>query len=88
MRGTPLARQLLAVYTLLVVYASLYPLTGWRDHGALPFEFLAAPWPRYVVAFDVAADVLGYAVLGALAVFAWHPHLRRGRAVLAATAAG
>jgi VanZ family protein len=87
-RGSSLARQLFVVYALLVVYASLYPLTGWRDHGLLPFEFLVAPWPRYVVPFDVAADVFGYAVLGALAVLAWHPRLRRGRAVLAATAAG
>jgi VanZ family protein len=87
-RGSPLARLLFAVYALLVVYASLHPLRGWRDHGLLPFEFLLAPWPRHVVLFDVAADVVGYAVLGALAVFAWHPRLRRGRAVLAATALG
>jgi VanZ family protein len=87
-RGTPLARLLLLVYALLVVYASLYPLAGWRNHGLLPLEFLAAPWPRHVVPFDLAADVVGYAVLGALAVLAWHPRLRRGRAVLAATAAG
>ncbi|MEO8716908.1 MAG: VanZ family protein [Burkholderiales bacterium] len=88
MRGSPLARLLLAVYVLLVVYASLYPLSGWRDHGMQPFEFLAAPWPRHVILFDVAADVVGYAVLGALAVLAWHPRLRRGRAVLVATAVG
>ena len=88
MRGSPLARLLLLVYALLVVYASLYPLAGWRNHGLSPVEFLAQAWPRHVLAFDVAADVLGYAVLGALAVFAWHPRLRRGRAVLAATAAG
>lgn len=88
MRGSPLARLLLWVYALLVVYASLHPLTGWRDHGLLPFEFLAASWPRHVVLFDVAADVVGYAVLGALAVFAWHPRLRRGQAVLGATALG
>jgi VanZ family protein len=87
-RGSPLARLALAVYTLLVVYASLYPLAGWRDHGLAPFEFLSAPWPRHVVLFDVAADLVGYAVLGALAVLAWHPRLRGGRALLAATAAG
>jgi VanZ family protein len=69
-RGSPLARLLFLVYLLLVVYASLYPLAGWRNHGVSPFEFLAAPWPRYVVPFDVMADVVGYAVLGALAVLA------------------
>ncbi len=88
MRGSPLARLSLAVYVLLVVYASLYPLEGWRNHGLSPFEFLFAPWPRYVAAFDVAADVLGYGVFGALVVLASNPRLRAGPAVLAATLAG
>ena len=88
MRGSPLARLLLLVYALLVVYASLYPLAGWRDHGLSPFEFLVAPWPRYVLAFDVLADVLGYVPLGLLAVVAAHPGLRGARAVAAAVAAG
>lgn len=88
MRGSPLARLVLAVYTLLVVYASLYPLSGWRDHSLSPLEFLIQPWPRHVLAFDVAADLAGYAVFGVFAVLAWHLRLPRGRAVLAATAAG
>jgi len=46
-RGSPLARLLLAVYLLLIVYASLYPLTGWRDSGDDPVSFLGAGWPRY-----------------------------------------
>ena len=87
MRGSPLARLVLAVYMLLVVYASLYPLVGWRDHGLWPLEFLLQPWPRHVLAFDVAADFVGYAVLGLLAVLAW-PRLRGGNAVLAALAVG
>lgn len=88
MRGSPLARLLLVVYLGLVAYASLYPLSGWRDHGLWAFEFLAAPWPRHVLAFDIAADVLGYAPLGLLAVLALYPGLRGIRAGLAATALG
>ena len=88
MRGSPLARLVLAVYTLLVVYASLYPLSGWREHRLSPLEFLLQPWPRHVLAFDVAADFVGYAVLGLLAVLAWQPRLRGGNAVLAALAVG
>ncbi len=88
MRGSPLARLLLAVYTLLVVYASLYPLAGWRDHGLSPLEFLFAPWPRYVVAFDVAADVIGYAVFGVLFALALPPRLRAAQAALTAALAG
>lgn len=88
MRGSPLARLLLLVYLGLVAYASLYPLAGWRDHGLSPVEFLAAPWPRHILAFDVIADVLGYAPLGLLAVLALHPRLRGAKAALAATVLG
>jgi VanZ family protein len=87
-RGSPLARLILAVYALLVVYASLHPFSGWRDHGLSPLEFLTAPWPRYVVTFDVAADVLGYAVFGLLVILALPPRLRAGQALAAATLAG
>ena len=88
MRGSPLARLLLLVYLGLVAYASLYPLAGWRDHGLSPVEFLSAPWPRHVLAFDVIADVLGYVPLGLLAVLAFYPRLRGAKAALAATALG
>ncbi len=88
MRSSPLARLLLLVYLVLVAYASLYPLSGWRDHGLSPFEFLAAPWPRYVLAFDVTADVLGYVPLGLLAVLALYPGMRGTNAALAAATGG
>ncbi len=54
------------VYALLVVYASLYPFADWRDQGAWPWLFLAAPWPVYWTGFDLLANVLGYAPLGFL----------------------
>jgi len=87
-RGSPLARLLLAVYLLLIVYASLYPLTGWRDHGGSPFEFFAMPWPRYTLWFDVISNVLSYAMLGLLAVLALRPGLRGAGAVIAALVLG
>jgi len=87
-RGSPLARLLLLVYLGLVAYASLYPLSGWRDHGLSPFEFALAPWPRHVLAVDVLADVLGYMPLGLLAVLAMQPRLRGLRSALAATLLG
>ena len=55
-----MSRFLLAIYVLLAVYASLYPLSGWHDPGAPVLAFLAAPWPRYVTPFDIGADFLGY----------------------------
>lgn len=79
--SSSLARYLFVAYALLVVYASLYPFSGWRNPGLLPLAFLTAPFPRYVPSFDVAANVLGYAPLGFLAVLAAHPVLRGGLAL-------
>lgn len=55
-----------SAYSLLVIYASLYPLVGWRDSGAHPLEFLAADWPRYFTGFDLVTNLLAYAPMGVL----------------------
>ena len=68
----------MAVATIfLVVYASLYPFTDWRDQGLSAFTFITAPWPRYWTVFDVGINLLGYAPLGFLLSLA---ALRTGRA--------
>ncbi len=85
---SPLARFLLVAYVLLVVYASLYPLAGWRDPGGGAFAFLAAPWPRWVTAFDLGANLLGYLPYGLLYALAFYPRLRGGLAVASATLTG
>lgn len=54
----------------LVVYASLYPFSGWRFQGVAPLAFLQAPLPRYWTGFDVATNLLGYAPLGFLLALA------------------
>ncbi|MBK9623633.1 MAG: VanZ family protein [Rhodocyclaceae bacterium] len=53
-------------YALLIVYASLYPLSGWRDSGVPLFDFLSGGWPRYFTGFDLFINVLGYVPLGML----------------------
>ncbi|HEX6528715.1 MAG TPA: teicoplanin resistance protein VanZ, partial [Burkholderiales bacterium] len=85
-RGSNLARILFLVYVLLVAYASLYPLSGWRDVGLSPFAYLSAPWPRYVTVFDIVVNVVGYLPFGFLAVMALHPQVRAVGAVAAAIA--
>ena len=85
MRASPLARSLFAVYVLLVVYASLYPLSGWSDQGLSAFAYLTAPRPRYVTAFDVAANLVGYLPYGFFCVLALYPRLR-GRYALGTAA--
>jgi len=75
-----LSLYLALAYTALVIYASLHPFTDWRDTGLPPWEFLGAPWPRYVTAFDLITNVLAYVPLGLLWVVYCQP-LRRRRTV-------
>ena len=82
LRESLLARICLAAYVLLVAYASLYPLSGWRDPGGSAFAFLAAPWPRYVTAFDLGANFLGYLPYGLLCALVLRPRLAAGGAAL------
>jgi VanZ family protein len=62
-------------YVALIIYASLYPFTGWHDQGIAPWEFLYSPWPKYWTAFDIVANALGYMPLGFLIALSF---LRRG----------
>jgi VanZ family protein len=86
MRESPLARILFGVFAALTVYASLYPMEGWRDPGVSPFAYLAAPWPRHITRFDIAVNVLGYVPYGFLAAAALQPRLRGRLAFIVATA--
>jgi VanZ family protein len=64
------AWPLALLFGALVVYASLYPFSGWRVQGVLPMAFLQAPLPQYWTGFDVIANLLGYAPLGFLLALA------------------
>ena len=75
----------LALATIcLLVYASLYPFSDWRDQGISPFRFLTAPWPKYWTGFDVATNIAGYMPLGFLLALS---ALRSGRVTWAVTVA-
>ncbi|MDB5945978.1 MAG: putative rane protein, partial [Ramlibacter sp.] len=69
------AWPLAQAYAALIVYASLYPFSGWRDQGIAPWAFLASPWPKYWTGFDIAANLVGYAPFGFLLALSF---LRRG----------
>ncbi|MES2530037.1 MAG: VanZ family protein [Pseudomonadota bacterium] len=84
------AQPLALAYAALIVYASLYPFTDWRDQGIAPWAYLAAPWPKYWTTFDFGVNVAGYMPLGflsALAVLRTQPG-GGVRAVLRATLIG
>lgn len=80
--------QLAGVYTLLAIYGSLYPFTGWRDFGVEPLAFLVAGWPRYVTGFDLAVNTLAYLPLGFLWSAALAARWRPAGALLAALLLG
>ncbi len=65
--ATPLA----LAWAALVLYASLFPFTGWRwPPGQTLLALLQLPWPPWFDAFDVWANLLGYLPLGALLLIA------------------
>lgn len=76
------AWPLAEAYAALIVYASLYPFSGWRDQGIALWAFLTSPWPKYWTWFDLAANVAGYVPLGFLLALSL---LRRGSMRFAAT---
>jgi VanZ family protein len=65
--ATPLALAMAA----LVVYASLYPFSGWRwPAGSPPAALLSLPWPPWQTPLDEAFNFIGYLPLGLLAFIA------------------
>lgn len=85
---SPLAGYLAGAYTLLAIYGSLYPFSGWHHSGAPLTAFLAAGWPRYFSAFDVIGNVAAYVPFGFLWATALQPRSRPFVAVLMAASAG
>jgi VanZ family protein len=78
LRQSSSAAPLALVYAALVLYASLYPFSGWRwPPGPSLGALLALPWPPWRDPFDVWSNVLGYMPLGSLLYVA---QVRSGRA--------
>ncbi|HEX2547326.1 MAG TPA: VanZ family protein [Ramlibacter sp.] len=75
MRHKTSAWPLAGAYAVLVIYASLYPFSGWRNQDIPPWDFLFAGWPKYWTAFDLVANVVGYIPLGFLLALSF---MRRG----------
>ncbi len=71
-----MAVPLLWAWTLLILYASLFPFDGWLLPQGLPLRrMLNLPWPTWRDRFDEIANLLGYLPFGALACGA---AMRRG----------
>jgi len=81
--ASALPRHLALAYGLLVVYACLHPLTGWKATGLPLLDYLWAPWPKYYRVEDLALNVLGYLPFGFVLV----PALPRRIGLVAAVVA-
>ena len=65
-------------WVTLIVYASLFPFSGWRwPPGMAAWGLLRLPWPRYFIPFDIISNLLAYAPLGLLVCLA---RMRHGQA--------
>ena len=60
------ASPLALLFGALIVYASLYPFSGWRLPGVPLLAFVTAPWSHWWTWFDLVANLIGYMPLGAL----------------------
>jgi VanZ family protein len=71
------ALPLTILFAGLIVYASLYPFSGWFWPAGQPLSaLLVPPWPRWHRGFDDWSNFVGYMPLGALVYFS---ALRSGR---------
>ena len=63
-------------WVALIVYASLFPFSGWRWPAGTPlWDLLRLPWPIYFIPFDIVSNLLAYGPLGLLLAVA---RLRHG----------
>lgn len=78
----PTARMACVGYVLLIIYASLVPFNFNVQVGANFLNWIDAPIPKYITSFDVFTNVIGYAPLGFLLIFALYPKHKAYRALL------
>ncbi|HEY5993952.1 MAG TPA: VanZ family protein [Gallionellaceae bacterium] len=83
-----LGRYLIAGYTLLIVYASLSPFSGWREQGLGVFDVLSAPLGQTYTPLDAIANLLAYIPLGLLLALSLRTRYGAGRGVLLSTLGG
>jgi VanZ family protein len=79
---------IVVAYCATIVYATLFPLVGWRIPAGSPLRFLSQPWPRFWTWFDVISNFFAYAPIGIFVAFRLRAATRGILILLAALAAG
>jgi VanZ family protein len=77
---------LIGVYLLSIIYATLFPLVGWREPDGSPLNFLLVLFPRYWSSFDLATNVLAYLPLGGLLAHQFNSRISPERSIRRASA--
>lgn len=81
--------KMAVLYSLLLIYGSLFPFRDWDWHAHALHILLSPPWPPVLSRSDVITNITVYMPLGLLLVLAWrrqrvHPLLK----IFAATVCG
>ncbi|MGQ0579445.1 MAG: VanZ family protein [Betaproteobacteria bacterium] len=79
---------LTVAYPLLVVYASLFPFSGWRAPVDNATAFVLDGWPFYVTVSDITLNVLAYLPLGLLLTLTLMGRVPRWAAAILGVLAG
>lgn len=85
---SPLPKYLAISCALLILWACLYPFSGWLANGLPLFDYLIAPWPKYFRVEDLVVNVAGYVPLGFVLVPALPQRLKWPTAIALATLLG
>ena len=86
--ASPFSRACLVAYTILIVYASLYPFSGWQFDTLSTYLDQIKQWPHYLIRFDILVNILGYIPFGILIIFSIYPRLSRVSSVALAILGG
>lgn len=87
-RRSAFVRYASVAYVAVVLYASLYPMTGWRTPSHELLWVRLGEWPRYYTYGDVFLNVLAYAPLGLLLTLMLRTRLPAMRAATLAVLLG
>ena len=82
-----LAWMLSPAYLLVIAYASLQPLGGWRVPPEEILRYFVAPWPPFITLQDVAVNVAAYVPLGFMLSIGCGARYGAARGAIAATLA-
>jgi VanZ family protein len=86
--ASPFSRACLVAYTVLILYASCYPFSGWQFEALAAYLDQIQEWPHYWIRFDVLINVIGYIPFGLLIVFSCYPNISRTWSIFVALLCG